>query len=500
MRLMRKWAALGTATAALVLASTFQSQPAAASPIKHVVVIFQENVSFDHYFATYPVAKNLFGESKFLAKPGTPSVNGLTPGLIFANPNSTKPFRLSRAEAATCDQDHDYTAEQEAFHLGLMDRFPEFAGVGGPGCPDYGLGTGLVMGYYDGSTTTALWNYAQNYSMSDNFFDTTFGPSSPEATDLISGQTHGATADPGAVVEGTVIGDPQPAGDTCDTRDTTSMAGKNVGDLLNAKGVTWGWFEDGFDLALTNPDGSTGCKRTHTSPVTGVKKTDYIPHHEPFQYFKSTANLTHARPSSVAAIGHTDAANHQYDIVDFVAAANAGNLPAVSYVKAAGYQDGHAGYSSPLDEQTFVVDLINFLQTLPEWNSMAIFITYDDSDGWYDHQMGPILSQSDDPIADALTGSGMCGDPPAGTFEGRCGYGPRMPLLAISPFARINAVSDTLADLTSVLQFVEDTFALGRIGGGSFDARAGSLNNLFDFSAPHAGKLKLDPSTGQVVL
>src|SRR5580700_7940416 len=187
----------------------------AANVIKHVVVIFQENVSFDHYFATYPVALNLPGESKFVAAPGTPDVNGLTPDLIAFNPNSTKPFRLSRAQAATCDQDHDYGPEQLAFDFGLMDKFPQNTGVGAPGCPDYGKGKGLVMGYYDGSTVTGLWNYVQSYAMSDNFYDTDFGPSTPGAINLISGQTHGASADPGVVVDGTVISDDDPAGDKC---------------------------------------------------------------------------------------------------------------------------------------------------------------------------------------------------------------------------------------------------------------------------------------------
>ncbi len=327
-----------------------------ANVIKHVVVIFQENVSFDHYFATYPVAANLPGESTFVARPGTPDVNGLTPDLIAFNPNSTKPFRLSRSQAATCDQDHDYGPEQMAFDFGLMDRFPQSVGIGGPGCPDYGKGSGLVMGYFDGSTTTALWNYAQNYAMSDNFYDTTFGPSTPGHLNLISGQTHSFTNDPSAAIDGTVIGDPQPTGDACTSRDNaTSLIGKNVGDLLNAKGLTWGWFQGGFDLVIRNPNGTTGCKRSHTSVVFSTPKVDYIPHHKPFQYYKQTANLKHLRPSSVADIGRTDAANHQYDINDFFTAASAGHLPAVSYLKASGYQDGHAGYSSPLDEQTFVV-------------------------------------------------------------------------------------------------------------------------------------------------
>ena len=188
------------------------------------------------------------------------------------------------------------------------------------------------------------------------------------------------------------------------------MTGKNVGDLLNAKGLTWGWFQGGFDLAIRNPNGTTGCKRSHTSVVFSTPKVDYIPHHEPFQYYAADRQPQASAPRSVANIGKTDAANHQYDINDFFAAASAGHLPAVSYLKASGYQDGHAGYSSPLDEQTFVVNTINFLQTLPDYASMAIFITWDDSDGWYDHQMGPNRQPFPDPADDALERSGHVRD------------------------------------------------------------------------------------------
>ena len=106
----------------------------------------------------------------------------------------------------------------------------------------------------------------------------------------------------------------------------------------------------------------------------------------------------------VALIGQQgDGANHQYDIQDFFAAVKAGNFPAVSFLKAPGYQDGHAGYSDPLDEQKFVVDVINFLQSQPDWSSTAVVINYDDSDGWYDHQLGQIVNTSatadDAPVA-----------------------------------------------------------------------------------------------------
>ena len=356
-----------------------------APPIEHLVVIFQENISFDHYFGTYPNAMNLPGENIFTALPGTPTVNGLTDGILSDNPNAlntavngtgaVNPFRLSRAQAATNDQGHNYMPEQIAFHAGLMDQFPFSVGTAGPppGGSSQAMTKGLVMGYYDGNTVTAYWNYAQRFAMNDNSFNTTFGPSTPGAINLISGQTNGVVNNvkgTGAVIADgngglTDINDADPTGDVCSTStgETFQMSGRNVGDMLNAAGVTWGFFEGGFDLSVVNADTSTGCGRTTTSMITNSKKADYIPHHQPFQYYPTTANLKHARPSSVSSIGYTDAANHQYDTHDFFDAVSAGNFPAVSYLKAPGYQDGHAGYSDPLDEQAFVVNVINFLQT-----------------------------------------------------------------------------------------------------------------------------------------
>src|SRR4029077_6400536 len=126
-----------------------------------------------------------------------------------------------------------------------------------------------------------------------------------------------------------------------------------------------------------------------------------------------------------------------YDLQDFWAALDSGHLPNVSYLKAAAFQDGHAAYSDPLDEQEFLVNTINRLMQSPEWEHMAIVIAYDDSDGWYDHQMGPIVHQSTT-ADDALLGPGNRGTAPAGAFQGRCGFGPRQPLLVISPWARQN--------------------------------------------------------------
>ena len=493
------------------------------TPIKHVVVIFQENVSFDHYFATYPNATNPKGEPKFIASSHTPSVNNLlSGGLLDENPNSTQPFRLDRSQAVTCDQDHNYQDEQAAFNNGLMNLFPERVGSFSASCPDYGKQKGIVMGYYDGNTVTAIWNYAQHYAMSDNSYNTTFGPSTPGALNLIAGTTSNATmlalaADgktagnpkgnlANSMPTGAVIGDPRPGFDNCLTTPVVGTASKtritvtgtNVGDLLNRKNVTWGWFQGGFKLTGTNADGTPACGAVSTGLASPAGTSDYIPHHQPFQYFESTANPNHLPASDPAVIGKTDQANHQYDLSDFFAALNEGRLPAVSFLKAKAAQDGHAGYSDPLDEQTFLVQTINAIQQSPEWKDTAIIIAYDDSDGWYDHQMDPVINQSN-VQDDALTGPGVCGTTPAGAVPGRCGYGPRLPLLVISPFARHNYVDHSITDQASILRFIEDNWELGRIGGDSNDAKAGVLDNFFNFNQNDSHKLLLDPATGVVL-
>jgi phospholipase C len=508
-------------------AATKQTASAAtATPIQHLVVIFNENISFDHYFGTYPNATNPAGEPKFRAAIATPTVNGLTNALLNHNPNlnsgngtgAANPFRLDRSQAFTNDMDHDYTPEQQAFDGGLMDLFPLNTGTAGPppsGAPVTST-NGLVMGYYDGNTVTAMWNYAQNFALNDNSYGTTFGPSTVGVLNLIAGQTNGVTSTLNGtgdeVTDGngglTVIGDPDPIGDVCSnpTRNQVQMGGKTIGDLLSAAGVTWGGFMGGFNLSTVNANGTTGCSRTTTSAVTGVTETDYIPHHSLFAYWPSVANPNHTRPASLAEIGNAGPANHEYDIQDFYIAAAGGNLPAVSFLKAPGYQDAHAGYSDPLDEQTFVVNTINFLEALPTWSSTAVVIMYDDSDGWYDHQIGTIVNTSAGPM-DALTAPGFCGtgaDALPGISSntahamGRCGYGPRLPLLVVSPWARDNFVDHTVTDQSSVIHFIEDNWLGGqRIGGGSFDSLASSIAQMFNFNKiRNNGVLFLNPSTG----
>ena len=133
--------------------------------------------------------------------------------------------------------------------------------------------------------------------------------------------------------------------------------------------------------------------------------------------------------------------------------------------------------------------LINFLQQQPDWKNTAVIIAWDDSDGWYDHAFAKTTNPSSDAEADQLDGPGKCG---TGTplpashgkpVNGRCGPGTRMPFLVISPWAKLNYVGHTQISQASVVRFIEDNWLHGqRLGGGSFDATAGSIMDLFDFT------------------
>ncbi len=594
------------------------------TPIRHVVVIYQENVSFDHYFGTYPHAANTDGQT-FHAVRRTPAVDGLLPAtahslppglrhrstLTATNPNGALPQRLSSSAAGstpglgqlTCDQNHNYSDEQKAFDSGKMDQFVASvgtaSGVGPTGAP---CSAAQVMDYYDGNTVTGLWNYAQHFAMSDNSYGTTFGPSSPGAINLASGDTGAVdtrhlanspsistSSSPNGDLtpDGTggysMTNDAQPYWDDCSTRDALAFRGENIGDLLNRAHLSWGWFEGGFRPTIKYDQGLAAVGATGqptstfipdqfkgvTNPVPHASnqglcdnnhpigaalggtgqwgyKNDYIPHHEPFQYYASTANPHHLSVQNsngtdtiagLKSIGHDtqsyqagapqfNTPNHNYDMSDFdqlVAAINRGELPgsalpAVSFLKAPGYQDGHAGYSDPADEQQFIVNELNALQRTPDWGSTVVVVNYDDSDGWYDHVYSgvhnPSLSVADNLTNTALSGptSGQCGSKPQDRMplageQGRCGLGPRLPMLVISPLAKVNDVDHNLSDQSSILNLIEYNWGLPGIAGSADqllakqDRREGipfDLAGLFNFGRSHgAPRLFLDPATGR---
>jgi phospholipase C len=386
--------------------------------------------------------------------------------------------------------------------------------------------------------------------MSDNSFSTNYGPTVPGHANIIAGNTHGIIIhDPANPTSPNTAGfyvnpadksitltDANLPGylDDCGSGRTFEMTGKNVGDLLNEKKVTWGYFQGGFlptkpatfdaNGKMLTPAACGSQHVAHQMEINGVTysvqnpsvtpgpdvhklENDYSTGVTPFMKYASTRNPHHLRPSSVEMIGKTDQANHQYDISDFDAALSYGSLPSVSYVKAPVYQYGHPQNSDPLAEQAFLVKTINAVQKSRYWQDTAIVIVWDDSDGWYDHVMPPLLTPSATDI-DFLFGPGNCGKPQPGADAARCGLGPRQPLLVISPWAKSNFVDHTLTHQASVLRFIEDNWKLGFIDGpvappagtGSVDRHANSLDNMFDFRRePNTRPLILDQVTGTVV-
>src|SRR5258708_434191 len=230
-------------------------RPPTATPLKHVVVIFQENVSFDHYFGTYPNALNLSVETPFMSSPRTPRINNLV------NP---------------------------------LDVNNNFATHFGPSTPAVLI---LISGEANGCAAMKI----------------VLDPADSTGKTLLR-PTHEAFGDASKTPDNiTEIGDGDPLGDVCSnpTLDQVTMAGKNIGDLLNEKGITWGAFMGGFDLSvvnpphLTHPEGTTGCLRATDPTAPGIPQStsvDYIAPPAWFQYYQSTSNPTHARPGCLHAI------------------------------------------------------------------------------------------------------------------------------------------------------------------------------------------------------
>jgi phospholipase C len=543
-----------------VLAGAASEAPAAslhpATPIKHLVVLYLENSSFDRYFGIYPEALNPKGSPRFHARPDTPSVNGLSETLLEHNPNlsnpiingepaGSNPFRISRLDSYTCDMSHDYTPELEARNQGLMNQYVAFGdkkeGTELQFCHENAAGQlDTDLGYFDGNTVTALWNYAQYFAMADNFFATTSGESTRGHLNLIAGDVRGALcamsdrvyingdatnfpdcgAEPAdstsidepmdpAGITATILSDADPFWDVCsDPKSLAAMSGRNIGDLLNKAEVPWGWFQGGFTLNANGECTSSHFKEAYCNAIDpSLKETcgqqtllDYVAHHNMFQAYQSTANPMHLPPTSVWTVGLQDQANHIYDLSWFFEAAHAGRLPAVSFLKPANYQNGHPGQSEPLDEQVFIVDVLNQLQRLKEWRHTAVIVAWDDSDGWYDHAMPPIVNRSATSLdvgTGPLAGEKLCGQMTDGDGA-RCAYGPRLPFLVISPWTKENYVSGTLMDQTSILSFIEYNWLNNeRISETSFDNIAGSIEDLFDFEKFRGGRLFLNPETGE---
>jgi phospholipase C len=476
----RTWSfgvACATVAATLLAAASSvgaESDIGTHSPIKHTIILYQENISFDHYFGTY-------GHG----------VNGIPAGAALSHTDGVQtwgpyaPTQLSSVtQSRTCDVDHGYVDMIKMANHGAMDQFlqlgndktvtnpssssaltcPKFETVAAPGT---GV-TALANSYYTGtagdpnSPLQNYWTLASQYTLADNFFQGVYAPSTPGAQWLVAATNNTPS-------------DPNPIGDVCNDYPASINPQNipNLGAEATAAGTSWAWFQGGFG----------------TCTPTAVN--GYNPHHDPFQYFSSTADLTHADAFDPN-LNYPQANRHQRDL-SVLYAALAGSpisgqsivptLPAISWVKAPQLEDGHPGYSGPALEDAFVGDLVARLKTSSYWKDTALMIAFDETGGWWDHVAPPDLGG---PFATWVNGqpnlSGCQYPDIPGAPCGEAGLGPRMPVLVISRFAREGFVDHDLLNTASLDRWVEWNHRLPALGvWGNRDATAGNLAGAFVF-------------------
>jgi phospholipase C len=417
--------------------------------INHVIIIYQENWSFDGLYGKFPGANGIFNAGETarqvdkdgkpydtLPVPSNASGGGNEPSLPEGLDNG--PFDLSQyiaPDQKTWDLIHRFYQEQLQINGGKMDKFVAWSNAGA-----------LTMGYYD-ATNFPVGQFAQQYTLADNFFHAAFGgsflnhiflicacvPVWPDApADLVAKlDDKGNLVKDGAVTSdgfavNTLYPSTTPRPENPDPKELLPLQGMpTIGDRLSEKGVSWAWFAAGWNDA-----------------VNGKSDPTFEYHHQPFLYFANYA------------VGTPGRAEHLKDMDDFRAALRNNALPAVSFIKPLGLFDEHPGYTDVMRGQNYIHDLIKLIQASPAWKDSAIILAYDENGGRWDH------------VA-----------PPKGD---RWGPGTRVPAIIISPFAKRHWVDHTQYDTTSILKFIETRWELAPLG--SRDAAANDLTNAFDFS------------------
>ncbi len=410
--------------------------------IKHVVVIYLENHSFDNLYGEFPGANGLANDAATSTQ-----VDGLGNPFVVLPMTATSPFPTNLANAPFSieryvpanmkipDLVHRFYQEQMQIDGGKMDKFALVSDV-----------QGESMGFYH-TAGLPLAALASQYTLCDNFYHAAFGGSFLNHFWLIAARTPVFPNAPASVVaqldaNGNLVRDGfvTPDGYAVNTAfsvnqphpATTPVANlvpnqtfATIGDRLSDKNVSWAWYSGGWDNALAgNPD-----------PLFQF-------HHQPFIYFQNFADGTAAK------------AEHLRDETEFFAAAAAGNLPGVAFVKPLGPDNEHPGYADMLTGEQHVLDLIDAVRNGPDWSSTAIIITYDEHGGFWDHVAPPVVD--------------------------RWGPGLRVPTLVISPFARRHFIDHNVYDTTSILALIEHRWGLQPLT--DRDANANDMAGTFDFA------------------
>jgi phospholipase C len=437
-----------------VVAATTPALPAlnGLNVLNHVIVIYQENWSFDSLYPSFPGANGIANAGAAITqvdKNGQPLTSLPQP----RNTNLKPPALDSRFPANLPVQPYDIGAyvpptgkigdlpggfypEQQQIDGGKMDMFVAASSNGG-----------LTMGHYD-ATPMPEGLLARQYTMADNFFHAAFGSSMLNHLWLVAGATPRWANPPANLVTqvdagGKVVKDgpvtpdgylvntaypaagPHPATITNTSQLVPALTDPTIGDALSAQNVSWAWYAGGWDNALAG----------HPDPLFQFN-------HQPFAYFANYANGTPGQ------------ATHLKDESAFLSTLQSGQLPAVSFVKPLGTDNEHPGYASLTQGQLHVASLVQAVQNSPYWSDTAIFVAYDENGGFWDHVAPPVVD--------------------------RWGPGTRVPLIVISPFAKRGFVDHTQYDTTSILKFIEERWNLAPLG--TRDAVANDLSNAFDFS------------------
>lgn len=439
----------------VALSQTRVNAQSGKTPLKHIIVLYMENWSFDSLYGMFPGADGIDNAAKAAPqvdktgkvydvlpaplnsnnrdKDGKPTVDTRFPANL---PN--KPFRLDNyvpMTDLTGDMVHRFYQEQYQIDGGKMDKFVAWTDAGG-----------LVMGYVD-TTRLPMYKYAQQYTLGDRFFHAAFGGSFLNAFWLVCACTPvfpNAPADAVAQLDANGVmtkdGYVTPDGYVVNTAFSSftphpdsvkpdhlvpPQTMPTIGDRLSEKGIPWAWYSGGWNDA-----------------VAGKPDKLFQFHHQPFAFFKNYGDGTDGRKQ------------HLKDETDFMAALADGSLPAVSFVKPIGEYNEHPGYAALDAGEKWAANMIETIQKSPVWPDTAIIVTYDENGGQYDH------------VA-----------PPAGD---KWGPGSRVPLLVISPYAKKGFIDHTPMDTTSILALIEYQYDLKPLG--DRDAKAPNLLSAFDFS------------------
>ena len=464
------------------------------SKISHIVVIFQENRSFDHYFGAYEprngaVLDGLLDrdghiDSRFTglqkSVTGAPyrylPVPYALPG--FANARlENRPFHLApyipSGDNVAWDPSHYFNRMFAQIDGGKMDYFVALALLGHHAFFDAQHKMSLkqrllaasspsaaVLGYYTREDLPGYYHLADEYVLFDHFFQAMSGGSTGNALYLVAGRSAfsskilegkvgsvtPATLDQPYDKDGMLINDLPPINGPTETflglldlsPPPEEQTYPSIGDRLEAASLSWAWYNEGWNTvkpwalktAFDAGDGS----------VVIDSSEGYLPHHNPFQYFPTWAQNVKA--------------GRMRDVEDFLEDIKNDKLPAVSFLKGTGSSDEHPAYSAPRWGEQWVMGLLKALGESGAWEKTAVVVTYDEGGGFWDHVPPP--------RPDAY------------------GCGTRIPALLISPWARRGYIDHRVADTTSVLALIETRFGLKALQ--SRDAGAYNLMDGFDFS------------------